>query len=257
MSIVSPLKTDFGQRMGMLNQGKMRANSEFSPSDVAGLVLWLDGNEGITLNGDNVSAWADQSGNGNDFAMTTESAQPLYEATGLNGHGIVTFDGVDEYLTTTGDFLASITATHFFIVVKMDYGSDTTQAIFDLGGAGGYRFYRYGGGANNQEFRLEVNESVVTGVNYGDFTSDTWHLAEGSYSNAQGSVKGYVDGTEDDSVNASGDITIAASTSLLGRMTSGGYFLLGSIAELLIYNAVISGDDLTNIRAYLNDKYGL
>lgn len=49
------------------------------------LRLWLDASLGITLNGSNVSAWADQSGNGFDFSQASSSLQPPYLASGIGG----------------------------------------------------------------------------------------------------------------------------------------------------------------------------
>lgn len=44
------------------------------------LELWLKYNTGITLNGSDVSAWADQSGKGNNATQTTASRQPAYSS---------------------------------------------------------------------------------------------------------------------------------------------------------------------------------
>jgi len=56
----------------------------FSPASLSGLVLWLRADLGITLNGGNVSAWADQSGAGNTFNQPTASKQPVFNAVDAN-----------------------------------------------------------------------------------------------------------------------------------------------------------------------------
>jgi len=49
------------------------------------LGLWLDAADAstITLNGSNVSAWADKSGNGNDIVNSTAGIQPTYVTNGV------------------------------------------------------------------------------------------------------------------------------------------------------------------------------
>jgi len=58
----------------------------FSPSTLPGLELWMDSTVGVTHTSGNVTAWADQSGNGRNFA--TYSGTPTI-GTGPNGRQIV------------------------------------------------------------------------------------------------------------------------------------------------------------------------
>lgn len=59
--------------------------------------VYLVGDLGITL-GTGVSAWADQSGNGNDATQATGIMQPAFNASGLNGRGTLGFDGSNDHL---------------------------------------------------------------------------------------------------------------------------------------------------------------
>lgn len=55
------------------------AQSAFTPSSISGLKLHLDATRGVTVDSANkVSAWADQSGQGNNASQATTSKQPLY-----------------------------------------------------------------------------------------------------------------------------------------------------------------------------------
>ena len=56
--------------------------------------LWLDAEDTstITLNGSTVSQWADKSGNARNVTQATASAQPTYNATGLNSKPTLTAD---------------------------------------------------------------------------------------------------------------------------------------------------------------------
>jgi hypothetical protein len=72
-------------------------NDSWLPTDETGLVVWYQNQVGITLNGSDVSEWADSSINGYDMVQATASEQPAYSA------GVLTFVSAnDEHLQTTG-----------------------------------------------------------------------------------------------------------------------------------------------------------
>jgi hypothetical protein len=76
----------------VIGEASVSVGSAFTPKALPGLVYWLRSDLGITLNGSKVSGWADQSGNGNNFAQPTSAKQPAYSATsfgGLPGLGFV------------------------------------------------------------------------------------------------------------------------------------------------------------------------
>ena len=52
----------------------------WQPSDETGLEAWYKYQSGITLNGSDVSAWADSSSNSYDMVQATATEQPAYNA---------------------------------------------------------------------------------------------------------------------------------------------------------------------------------
>lgn len=66
------------------DRGRSRPSTRsWLPTDLgASLALWLRSDLGITLNGGNVSAWADQSSNARHFTQGTAGAQPTYDTGG-------------------------------------------------------------------------------------------------------------------------------------------------------------------------------
>lgn len=78
------------QRAPRVSRYSPQGDDSFSPSDIAGLQLWLDAQftSDVTLNTapdpDTVSAWADHSGNSNDIIQATAANQPEWEPTGWN-----------------------------------------------------------------------------------------------------------------------------------------------------------------------------
>jgi hypothetical protein len=59
---------------------------KFNPLKIPGCALWLEADRGVTLDGsNNVSAWADQSGNGRHVSNANDAQRPAYIASAVNG----------------------------------------------------------------------------------------------------------------------------------------------------------------------------
>jgi hypothetical protein len=86
-----------GIGIGPFGGGSSVTPLTIAPGKVAG---WWRSDLGVTLRaGAFVSAWADQSGNGNDAAQSTEALQPAYSATsGPGGRPGIEFDGAGDLL---------------------------------------------------------------------------------------------------------------------------------------------------------------
>ncbi len=66
-------------------------NPLWNPYDEASLEAWYQFQTGISLNGTDVSAWADSSSNSHDMVQATATEQPAYNA----ATGIITFASAD------------------------------------------------------------------------------------------------------------------------------------------------------------------
>jgi photosystem II stability/assembly factor-like uncharacterized protein len=86
----------------------------------SGLQLWLKSDAGVTLDGSTVSAWGDQSGNGNDALQPNSGRQPMLINNGLNNEPVLHFDGIDDRLGLTGSTVMS--QISLFLVFKIDSG---------------------------------------------------------------------------------------------------------------------------------------
>jgi hypothetical protein len=95
----------------------------FQPNHLGGCILWLRADLGITLNGGNVTRWADQSLEQNDAVQppALSTRQPVYNPLQINGRPTVFFDasttGSEKYMTLTKS-LAGYSASHVFLVTK-------------------------------------------------------------------------------------------------------------------------------------------
>ena len=75
-------------RLG-LSLGSPRPMGSWTPADETTLEAWYQKGVGITLNGSDVSAWADSTTNNHDMVQATATEQPAYSA------GVLTFDSSD------------------------------------------------------------------------------------------------------------------------------------------------------------------
>ena len=82
-----------------LSLSSIRPQGKWSPDDETSLVAWYQNAVGITLNGSDVSAWADSAPAGlYDMVQATATKQPAYQS-----DGTLTFVSADENnLQTTG-----------------------------------------------------------------------------------------------------------------------------------------------------------
>ena len=81
--------------------GSNRPSGVWLPTDESSLEAWYQKEEGITLNGSDVSAWADSSTNSHNMVQATASEQPAYSS------GVLTFDGTGESLQSASDISLS------------------------------------------------------------------------------------------------------------------------------------------------------
>jgi hypothetical protein len=102
--------------------------------------LWLNP-DGLPASGA-IASWTDSSGNGNDAAQATGTAQPVVAA-GLNGHDCASFDGVDDFLATSAYACTHPEAVFLFMRMR----SSTHNAVSLCNISGGVRAFRdYSGG---------------------------------------------------------------------------------------------------------------
>ena len=221
-----------------------------------GLVLWLDAGEGVTVES-GVSKWDDQSGNDNHAVQTDTSYQPTYVTDELNGNPVVRFTGGEKYLRHPSILTNDYTA---FYVLKLNESGENKLYYYhagsvstgDLGFFAEYYWapsYGWGsvGNVNNnvipQSRDLKASNVYPTPLDWRIHT----HQSNALYKNGIG-----VDCvTENDDVYA-GDLTTIGS-----RSDNNTLYFVGDIAEILIYNRILSNSEREFVESYLNAKYDM
>ena len=228
----------------------------FTPLSISGLKLWLDADDLSTITKDGsdlVSQWDDKSGEGNHVAEGTGSKQPLFVANSMNSKDIIRFDGVDNRLRRTTFVNGELTQPNtIFIVVKEPPDNHNY-----------YGDYFYDGGTAGKRHGL---------VERTDSPNDYLILSEGgvvggtaTFSTAQ-QYTAFYDSPNSILRKAQSDIITGGST---GTQAMNGVSLAShvtevltlwgqiDIAEMLIYDSLLSNTDRDAVEDYLADKWGL
>ena len=242
---------------------------EFSVKDLQGLSLWLKADAGVTLAGSNVTEWADQSGNGRNATPNDPTNKPLFNASDKNGKPTISLTSMSDYIervfTISSNPLGASGSTAFSVQYVEDVcgAFDDNGPIFgNFGGSedsfGTYQsHYPYGPDCFVYDAfgtRLRKNEITppVTITN-----AWTLYSVKSTNNDWQSFVNGqlmYSDPTNTYSSAVGGD----DATLYIGKQTAAGTFRLkGKVAEVIVYNRVLTTSERQKVEAYLNAKYAI
>lgn len=234
----------------------------FDPKSITGLFVWLKADDGVTADGSNaVSAWTDQSGSGNNFTQTTAANKPTLTANAQNGKPSVVFDGTSDYMLT-----GSITfgAWSMFAVLSKNWTTATYSGVWRHGFSSnfGRGFFTSGGafqdwqakdfiGVGNGYFSSYVPR---VGGSYGAIADGTYHVVSAG---CGASTFLRLDKTSIAQYGTAASPTTGTEVFAIGTFNSvyASDFWNGGIAELLMYNSVLSASDTSRVEDYLKAKW--
>jgi hypothetical protein len=217
----------------------------FSPLDVAGCTLWLDGADAATMydatsggslsaDGEEVARWEDKSGAAKHVTQATGAKQPLRDATGLNGLDSLRWPDTTNDLGLYSD--SSLEADTIFVVATFPgstfssvyeglFNSKTTFII--LGSSG----------------RLEWYPPAVAGTFYTNGVASAAPLP---------------------ALNSGAVITRKTSSSQSLTSIAVGHERVfpsrgwrGIIAEVIVYDTPLADGDREAVENYLGTKWGI
>lgn len=246
--------------LGLSINKARKVSGEFTPTAISNLELWLESDRGITLNGSNVAAWADQSGKGYNLTQATTSSQPLYVTNTLNGNPVIRFDGNNDRLIGGTNFpIVGNTPRSFILVYKPNI---STPDKISLG---------WGGATGAGNLFLPVHTASVNGVGFGNgrygisnnlttFQIMIYQIPTGAtqisslqmFRNGVPQTVGLLSGSNQTLNTISTPLEIG--NYYLGADNAG---FNGDIAAVVAYSKALSTDEKTQIEQYLSTKYGL
>lgn len=242
-----------------------------TPDQVAGLRLWFRADEIVGLTaGQGVALWDDMSGLGNHAAQATGGAQPTYQPNVVNGLPVVRFNGSSHVLVIAGANAAAATnnagGCSVFAYAQTSNPDGTVRQIlrFSIG---------TDGGASRVQLAQRNSPSVMV-VGGRRLDAEPFVTVDGATSLVNGQWQtwtGLLDWSASDGYLYAGQALDASTTSFAtagltsatdslsvsigGNAATGIEYWQGDIAELFVFDNVISPADRADLWAYLSGKY--
>lgn len=234
----------------------------FAPSDLASLKAWYDGSLLTGSDGDRKASWPDQTANAYN-GSSANGALLKTGANGINSKNVLQFDAsVNQGYDVSSSLLNGATEGCFFAVCKAanDPASSDSHAgalidafTSDTGGSKSSH-HPYSDGKIYEHFGATVR---LTGINPTPaLTTARIYSAHISGSAGSATANLYIDGT---SIGSQSSLTVGFGnvTRRIGYSYSGSQFYEGKIAEICVFNSVLTTGDRQKVEGYLAWKWGL
>jgi hypothetical protein len=228
-----------------------RYSLSFSPLNLADNLLWLDASLGITLDGSNVSTWADQSGNNNDATQGIAARRPEYGATaGVSGlPGIIFDESNTKWMDITGLANASNDWTILCVLNQGTLTGNPQDIICHQTGpvvhAATRITFDFVGGYDSTSWRQ------VAAVLLGD------QLLGWVWDSSGPTITVSRNGSDINFNTYDGTISMAGSAAIGAFWDGSQQWFNGVLSEIIIYPRILTTEELTSLNAYLLAKYSL
>ena len=220
----------------------------FDPLSISGLVMWIDSNDAATFtysSGVLVSQWNDKSVSGRHVSQGTTTKQPSRNTTSPTGKTTVAFS------SARADWLTSAVITQaqpvtVFAHARYSNVDTSNHQIQGNEGAGVPVLYTDSG-----------VWKMYAGTPLSSVTTDdaSWHYFTAVYNGASSSLR--LDGSQIASGDAGSSGWSGQSWHIGEQGSGGGAPWDGDIAEVLVYNSVLSTTDRAAVESYLLTKWGV
>jgi hypothetical protein len=216
--------------------------------------LWLKADAGITLNGSNVLAWADQSGNGYKAVQSLASFQPLFVPNDIYAKNKPTIKfGNNKILTGAKINDIDNKSLSCFIASRND-ATSARGVIFSIGNTQYWISKHSDGGLQVLNKSTAVYSSDFTDCDNNGTPMRIYSLIK----NINVSHKVYVDGVMKINVSSGNFVSgITSNIFTIGKKSSGADSYLGNIAEIILYDTDVDTNGQAQVENYLKTKYSI
>ena len=219
----------------------------FTPTYMSNLQVWYDASQ-ITgkTSGNTISTWSDSSGNNRNVTQATPANQPTFQANVLNTYPVVRFNGSSNTMTSAATAIDLTSGGSMFLVTRINNTNPMGIFYYNGGTNGSFMDWYMGGGQARWE-KGDTSPSNIASI-YGNLSTNQFALLSGLDN------KLYINGAFQGQSSASSYYSLSTNAITLGNY--GGYYS-GDLAEIVIYNKVLSSADRQVVEKYLNQKYSL
>ena len=246
----------------------------FAPSQLGGkLVLWLSADKNYAADGGGTAVWKDQSSYGNDAIQATPTYQPVFldGGSGVNGNPALHFAG-SQYLQIADVDSLQWAASDFTLFVVERHSNDSnayaivyakwTNVANEFPGIFLWASYPTTNGnlpTTGYVTRLDTdNEVYSTDAGYNDGVARVVGLRMQGGSDLQLYVNGHLAGEKADaSIADAGAFNAPAIPAYIGGRPDFIQMLQGDVSEVVAVKGTMSDQEIANLQAYLQHKYGL
>ncbi|MCP4093400.1 MAG: hypothetical protein GY747_08125 [Planctomycetes bacterium] len=221
----------------------------------ANLWAWYDASDGVNgpgqpIDGASVTSWQDSSVQGHSLVRVDVNAseQPVFRATAVNGLPAIEFDGNDYIWGDNSSEFGTISSGKTIFVVSEVDTANIDGYIFDSSSGAGRNALFTGTLAIAGAWQIWTGTSLVGGTV--PVVRDQFQVH--SVVLDSGNQEHFVDGT---SIYSDTQSISDLSGFILGSRYTVANFLIGHIAEVLVYDEVLLAADRQAIEDYLDAKY--
>lgn len=250
--------------LGLIIRDTSFAQAPFLPTDIPRLELWLRADTLVVDSLGYVKLWQDISVNGNDAFQNDINVRPTLVPVGpkfLNDHSVVRFSNsrlvLSDFLSTSS---GKVTVFVAYKVNDVSGGNFGVSTIISL--KNGLELFALGStilGFPSPFFRGETNGQSLGCVSFKSVNvRDTFpHLISLAYDGLNPSDTNSYSGSYNAAkkfLSNEGGFSPAFS-SVIGDRDQAGYFLKGDIAEIIVYDTIISDSLQGVVESYLHTRY--
>jgi hypothetical protein len=231
--------------------GKSAGSPSFVPTSLTSLQYWFKA-DGLGLsNGNAVTQLTDYSGHSQHFTQSNSAFRGVYNTNQINSLPAVSFTAASSHRYTLGNFLGT-SAAEMFVVIKgnndpatstmnsgyMGFGSDGVSGIH----------YPYTDGVIYDAWGSTFRKTTVNPSQ----NLDAWHIY-----NAQSETNNWTSRINGVQIFNTASNTVGWKATLSIGWDGITEFFDGKIAEILVFQPVLTTMERSDILNYLNNKYAL
>lgn len=218
------------------------------------LSLWLKADQGVTGT-TQVSQWDDQAGGLRHGTQATATNQPALTDNAINYNPAISFDGTDDFFTSSLD-ISPTGAPDLTTIIVFNSDQDANTPLRKLFGHDAGNFHRTIGldSRSGNNFNFFAGSNGVAG--FFDLAVNTNYVSTIQYTSSN-TFSGYIDGNQ--RVNgASAPVTGGLTNLAIGAISpTPSEAWDGQIAEMIMYSGILTDPERQRIETYLAIKYGV